>query len=66
MVNEGKKRPAERKLDPASGLSQDVIYVTDRSAQVKQLEKKKADLQKQMDDLAEEGRKAGADPGWFR
>jgi hypothetical protein len=60
------KKQGNGGFDPASGLSQNVIYVTDRSAQVKQLEKKKADLQKQMDELAEEGRKAGADPGWFR
>jgi glucose/arabinose dehydrogenase len=43
-----------------------VIYIHDRNAQIKQLEDRKAALQKQLDDLMEEGRKAGANPGWFR
>jgi len=38
----------------------------DRGSQLKDLERKKAVLQNQMDQLQEEGRKAGAQPGWFR
>ena len=53
-------------FDPASGLRQNVIYVEDRNAQIKQLEAQKARLQSQLDSLEEEGRKAGADSGWFR
>ena len=53
-------------FDPATGLRQNVIYVEDRNAQIKQLEEQKAKLQSQLDALEEEGRKAGADSGWFR
>jgi hypothetical protein len=53
-------------FDPSTGLRQNVIYVEDRNAQIKQLEEQKAKLQSQLDSLEEEGRKAGADSGWFR
>ena len=53
-------------FDPSTGLSQGVIIIHDRNAQVKQLEDRKASLQRQLDDLADEARKAGADPGWTR
>jgi hypothetical protein len=53
-------------FDAATGLQQNVIYIQDRAGQVKNLEKQKEDLQKQMDTLQEEGRKAGASPAWFR
>jgi|SRR5271155_2579860 len=53
-------------VDPSTGLAQNVIIIHDRNAQMKQLEDRKASLQKQLDDLADEGRKAGADSSWFR
>lgn len=53
-------------FDPATGLRQNVIYVQDRNAQIKQLEEQKGKLQSQLDSLEEQGRKAGADSGWFR
>jgi hypothetical protein len=53
-------------FDPSTGLRQNVIYVEDRNAQIKQLEEQKAKLQSQLDVLEDEGRKAGADSGWFR
>jgi hypothetical protein len=53
-------------FDPASGVRQNVIYIEDRNAQIKQLEEQKSKLQGQLDSLEEEGRKAGADSGWFR
>jgi hypothetical protein len=53
-------------VDPQSGLQAGVIYITDRNAQIKQLEERKEGLQKQMDALEDEGRKDGADSGWFR
>jgi hypothetical protein len=33
---------------------------------LKNLEKRKADLEKKLDDLQDEGRKAGADSAWLR
>jgi hypothetical protein len=53
-------------IDPASGARQSIIYIEDRNAQIKQLEEQKARLQSQLEALEEEGRKAGADSGWFR
>lgn len=53
-------------IDPATGARQSIIYIEDRNAQIKQLEEQKARLQSQLEALEEEGRKAGADSGWFR
>jgi hypothetical protein len=53
-------------IDPATGARQSIIYIEDRNAQIKQLEEQKARLQTQLEALEEEGRKAGADSGWFR
>ncbi len=53
-------------FDPSTGLSQNVIIIHDRNAELKELEERKQRLEKQLDDLADEGRKAGADSGWFR
>jgi hypothetical protein len=53
-------------FDPATGLTKNVIYFQDRQAQLDHLQKHRADLDKQMDQLQEEGRKAGASPSWFR
>jgi len=53
-------------FDPSSGLSQGVIVIHDRNAQLKQLEDHKKSLEQQLQNLADQGRQAGADPGWFR
>jgi hypothetical protein len=53
-------------FDPSAGLSQGVIVIHDRNAEVKQLEDRKRDLERQLDDLGDEARKAGADSGWTR
>jgi uncharacterized protein HemX len=53
-------------FDPATGLTQNVIYFQDRQAELDRLEKQRRDLDKQMDELQEEGRKAGASPSLFR
>ncbi len=53
-------------VDPMSGASAGVIYIEDRNREIKQIEGQKAKLQDQLDSLAEDGRKAGADSGWFR
>jgi len=65
-VKEEIKRYGNGGLDPATGLGKDVIYVHDRQSQLRRLEKQRSDLDKQMDQLQEEGRKAGAQPAWFR
>lgn len=53
-------------FDAQTGLKDNVIYVDDRNARLKELEQRRRDLDKQMDLLQEEGRKAGADSAWFR
>jgi len=53
-------------FDPSSGLQQNIVVIEDRNAQLKQLENQRARLDQQMDALQEQGRKAGADPSWFR
>lgn len=53
-------------FDPTTGLSQGVIIVHDRNAELKELQDREQRLQAQLDSLADEGRKDGADSGWFR
>jgi hypothetical protein len=53
-------------FDPSAGLSQGVIVIHDRNAEVKQLEDRKRSLENQLDELGDEARKAGADSGWTR
>ena len=53
-------------VDPQGGAQAGVIYIKDRNLEISRIEEQKAALQGQMDALEEEGRKAGADSGWFR
>lgn len=53
-------------FDPTAGLAQNVIIVHDRNADIKGYEDQKADLEKQLDNLADQCRQAGGDPGWVR
>lgn len=53
-------------FDVNTGLKQDIIYVADRNTRLQKLEKRKEELQKQMEALQEDGRRAGASPSWFR
>ncbi len=53
-------------FDVTTGMKQNIAYINDRNGQVKSLENRKVNLEKQLDDLQEEGRKAGAAPSWFR
>src|SRR5262249_30242600 len=53
-------------FDATTGLKDNIIYIDNRNAKVQQLEKRKSDLEKKLDQLQEEGRKAGAEPAWFR
>ena len=53
-------------FDAQTGLNYNVMYFTDRNARLKRLEERKAALQKQIDALRDEARKAGVPPGWLR
>jgi chromosome segregation ATPase len=53
-------------FDVTTGMKNSVAYIEDRNGQVKELEREKAALEKKVDQLQEEGRKAGAEPAWFR
>jgi chaperonin cofactor prefoldin len=65
-VKEEIKKYGNGGFDPSTGLGKNVIYVDDRQSQLTRLQKQRSDLDKQMDQLQEEGRKAGAQPAWFR
>jgi hypothetical protein len=53
-------------FDVTTGMKDNIAYIEDRNGQVQELEKRKRDLEKKLDELQEEGRKAGADASWFR
>jgi hypothetical protein len=53
-------------FDMQTGRTQNVVVLEDRSAKLKSLEQKKADLQKQMDALEEEARQNDVPVGWLR
>jgi hypothetical protein len=53
-------------FDVTTGRKDNIAYINDREGQLKDLEKRKADLERQLDELQDEGRKAGASPAWFR
>jgi hypothetical protein len=53
-------------FDVTTGRKDNIAYINDRNAQLKQLEARKADLEKQFEELQDEGRKAGAPASWFR
>jgi hypothetical protein len=65
-IREEIKKKGAVTVDPMSGASAGVIYIEDRNRQIREIEEQKAKLQQSLEDLAEEGRKAGADSGWFR
>ncbi len=65
-VKEEIKKGGTAGFDVSTGMSKDVVYVQDRDAKLKHLEKQKAALEAQMDALRSEGLKAGADAAWFR
>jgi hypothetical protein len=60
------KKGGNLAVDPKSGLNQNVIYFEDRSAKLKALQKQRDELQKQMDALEEEARRADVPIGWLR
>jgi len=66
QLKEDIKKYGSGGFDVQTGRQNNVAYIQDRNGQIQTLEKRKADLKKQLDDLEEEGRKAGAQPAWFR
>src|SRR5437879_6918061 len=71
------ERPMEQKKDEikklgsggfdiATGMKDNVAYINDRNGQLQELEKHRAELQRQLEELQDQGRKAGAPPSWFR
>jgi hypothetical protein len=53
-------------FDVTTGMKDNIAYIHDRNAQLKQLEARRADLEKQLEELQDEGRKAGVPSSWFR
>ncbi len=53
-------------FDVTTGMKDNIAYIHDRNAELKELEKHKTDLEKKLDELQDEGRKAGAPASWFR
>lgn len=66
QMKEDLKKYGNAGFDVTTGMKYSVAYVEDRNAQIQELQRKKASLQKKLEDLEEEGRKAGAQPAWFR
>ena len=66
QLKEDIKKYGNTGFDMATGMKDNIAYVLDRNAQMEKLQKRKTVLEKQLDDLQEEGRKAGAEPAWFR
>jgi hypothetical protein len=66
QLKEDIKKYGSGGFDVTTGMKDNIAYIHDRNGQIQDLQKKKADLQKQLDELTEEGRKAGASPAWFR
>jgi len=53
-------------FDVMTGRKDNIAYIHDRNGELKQLEAHKADLEKQFEELQDEGRKAGVPSSWFR
>jgi hypothetical protein len=60
------KKGGNAGFDAQTGRNQNVVFFEDRSAKLRSLEKKRDDLQKQMDELEEEARRADVPIGWLR
>ncbi len=65
-VKEEIKKYGTAGFDAQSGMKDGIVYIQDRNGHLQELEKHRADLEKKLDQLQEEGRKAGAEPAWFR
>lgn len=60
------KRNGATGFDPQTGLKDNIIYINDKNARLQKLENKKKVLEQALDQLQEEGRKAGIPPEWVR
>jgi chromosome segregation ATPase len=60
------KRFGNGGFDAPAGMKQNIARADDRQAQLKDLENHRAELEKQLEELQDEGRKAGAPAAWFR
>lgn len=65
-MQEDIKKNGSSGFEVQSGMKDGIAYIHDKNAQLDALQKHKADLEKKLDQLQEEGRKAGAEPAWFR
>jgi len=65
-LKEDIKKNGAAGFDPQKGLRENVIYVDDKNARVKQLEDKKQKLDQALDQLQEQARKAGVPSEWVR
>ncbi len=66
QLKEDIKKYGNAGFDVATGMKDNIAYVRDRNAKIEKLRKRKTALEKQLDNLQDEGRKAGAEPAWFR
>jgi chromosome segregation ATPase len=66
QLKEEIKKYGNAGFDVATGMKDNIAYVRDRNAKIEKLQKRKTTLEKQLDELQDEGRKAGAEPAWFR
>src|SRR5260370_21284245 len=53
-------------FDVTTGMKANIAYINDRNGRLKNLEKRKADLEKKLDDVQDEGSKGGADSACLR
>jgi hypothetical protein len=60
------KRGGNAGFDMQTGRNQNVVFFEDRNAKLKSLEKRKDELQKEMEALEEEARRADVPVGWLR
>jgi hypothetical protein len=66
QLKEDIKKYGNAGFDVATGMKDNIAYIRDRNAKIEKLQKRKTALEKQLDDLQDEGRKAGAEPAWLR
>ncbi|HXL22844.1 MAG TPA: hypothetical protein VOA78_10280 [Candidatus Dormibacteraeota bacterium] len=65
-LKEDIKKNGASGFDPQKGLKENVIYIDDKNARVQKLEDKKKKLEQALDELEEQGRKAGVPSEWVR
>jgi hypothetical protein len=65
-LKEDIKKNGASGFDPQKGLKDNVIYVDDKNARLQKLENKKKALEQALDQLQDEGRKAGVPSEWVR